>query len=150
MNYSKIPEMMNLLKAFALVIGGFSCAFIVYQMSFSGGDNDEVVEGLQSKDKVIDFKLTAKVLSDAFNKDEVKAIVKYDNKNVEVTGFYKKTTVLYNDEFVVSFNVGDVKCKFKKGDDIQNLKKGEKFTVVGKVTGMDFGSVYIEDCQVKN
>ena len=42
------------------------------------------------------------------------------------------------------------KIIFKKSDkNFIYFKKGEKFTVVGKVTGMDFGSVYIEDCQVK-
>lgn len=90
-----------------------------------------------TEDKPADYKLTVKELYKAYNPNEIPGELKYTNKILVVTGFFKRLSLRSNinvtlislDEKSIIF------CNFKKNETniklLERLKKFDKVTVKG-------------------
>jgi hypothetical protein len=117
----------------------------------SGSDDDTKTES--AKDAKADLTVDAKDIIKDYKENEVAADEKYKNKIVQVSGVVNEIKKDFMDEIYVSVNTGkelefeDVWVYFD-GDATKKakaLKKGDKITVKGKVTGLMLMSVQMKD-----
>ena len=103
-----------------------------------------------------EFEITAKELFNAFDTNNVQAQVKYFDKIADIKGTVKITGVFNTGSFYISLDAGnknihwaELICYFgEKGDEIQNLKSGDKVTVRGKIGNYGGDMISVENCSL--
>jgi hypothetical protein len=118
-----------------------ACMMVMCAIMFMAGIGNGAEGG---KDDAI--KVTAKELGDAYKENAVAANMKYKNKVVEVTG----TIHSIMEKFIEleSFDCVDIYLDTKNEEKAAALKKGEKVTFRGTVTGKGAFSVYVKKADV--
>lgn len=97
-----------------------------------------------------DFVVSANDIFNEFESDEVKALSKYENKIIEVTG---KVLSVKNNEFDSNITleaedamIGGVNCSFKFKQE-KEIKKGSTVTIKGQCQGF-LMDVILNNCQL--
>ena len=106
--------------------------------------------------EVASLKVSAETLRQAYKANEVSGDNQYKGKLVEIAGTVDSIGKDITDEAYVTFETPEsvsfdhVQCMFKKSEEgtLGTLKKGQKITLQGTVSGASLGSVIVRNCSV--
>ena len=102
----------------------------------------------------IDIETTPQEICGEYEDNEVSADNKYKGKKVAITGTIERIIKSgFSDDPIIVFKgtfIKDVKFYFSKdsNNEISNLSKGDKITIVGTCKGMTLGDVILHKCKI--
>ena len=102
----------------------------------------------------IDIETTPQEICDEYEDNEVSADNKYKGKKVAITGTIERIIKSgFSDDPIIVFKgtfIKDVKFYFSKdsNNEISNLSKGDKITIVGTCKGMTLVDVVLHKCKI--
>lgn len=106
--------------------------------------------------EIVALRVSAETLRQAYKANEVSGDNQYKGKLVEIAGTVDSIGKDITDEAYVTFETPEsvsfdhVQCMFKKSEEgaLGTLKKGQKITLQGTVSGASLGSVIVRNCSV--
>ena len=102
----------------------------------------------------IDIETTPQEICSEYEDNEVSADNKYKGKKVAITGTIERIIKSgFSDDPIIVFKgtfIKDVRFYFSKdsNNEISNLSKGDKITIVGTCKGMTLGDVVLHKCKI--
>lgn len=102
-------------------------------------------------------KVTAKTMTDDFDKNKLSADDKYKNKNVEFSAKVKNISedIMGSPFLSLEPPTADqyyfgttLKCTFQDKEVLKTLENGKTYTVRGTVNGMSVGIIDVKDCSI--
>jgi uncharacterized protein (DUF1330 family) len=103
---------------------------------------------LQFKEPTGGYKISAYKLYQEFYNNQVRALQKYKNKRIIVSGKIKALKKDYKGKHIIlnSGSVWGIKCYYGDGQKTSNLNKGQQVQVTGEIKSYSFG-VRLQNCK---
>ena len=93
-----------------------------------------------------------RTLGDAYDENKVVADKKYKGRVVQLPATLTNVNddrLTFGEITTKQFSLTQIACELKDASQAEVVKNGQKYTIVGKVTGQNLGVIGMEDCVVK-